>query len=116
MDEDQLNTIWEFSYELAILMQRCELHNSDVAAGLVSAAVILAASDGFDPQEQEEIIAGLTADSPPDDHERLYCTASGRNRPPLDIQLGWELSHKRPLIPSLLPFSRQPSAPTILFP
>ena len=59
MDEDQLNTICEFSYELAILVQRCELHNSDVAAGLVSAAVILAASDGFDPQEQEEIIAGL---------------------------------------------------------
>ena len=57
MDENQLKTIDEFSHALAGLLHRCDLDKPDVAAGLVAAAVILAASDGFEPDEQGEIIA-----------------------------------------------------------
>ena len=56
MDEFYFRDIHEFSLELSELVVRCDLDKPDVAAALVSAAVIIAESAGCDPDEQRESI------------------------------------------------------------
>ena len=59
MDEIQVSNIYEFSDELEALLKRTDLDAWDVAAALVSAAVVLTARIGCDPYEQERSIAGF---------------------------------------------------------
>jgi hypothetical protein len=56
-DENRLSDIQELSHELEALLKRCDLYSYDIAAALVSAAVVLTARDGCDPYEQEQSIA-----------------------------------------------------------
>jgi tellurite resistance protein len=58
-DENLINNLNDFNYELAMLLHRSELHKPEVAAALVTMAVMLAASDGCDPVEQGEAIFGF---------------------------------------------------------
>ena len=58
-DEELIRDLNDFNYELAVLLHRSELHKPDVAAALVTVAVMLAASDGCGPVEQGEAIFGF---------------------------------------------------------
>ena len=58
-DENLLSNIYEFNDELESLLKSCDLDSWDVAAALVSAAVVLAARNGCDPFEQESSILGF---------------------------------------------------------
>jgi hypothetical protein len=58
-DENVLTTIDEFNHALTDLFTRCELHKPQVAAALVAAAVVLAASEGCDPDAQAASIASF---------------------------------------------------------
>jgi len=62
-DKNVLTTIDEFNHALTDLLTRCELHKPQIAAALVAAAVVLAASEGCDAHQQAKSIAMFAEDA-----------------------------------------------------
>ena len=58
-DETPISNIHEFNDELEALMKICDIDSCDVAAALVSAAVIIAARNGCDSYQQRQSIVML---------------------------------------------------------